>query len=130
MIPQDRQDVKYFSNFSYKKPQKSPLLLGTMRALKSLSSPLLSKCNCATLLHRSVFGLKGRAFPKFKYILSHNTTTLSSIISRKGRKKAPGNSGEARAGLSSVFCPGLPKFSEIIPGLPNLTLDTPAETVL
>jgi transcriptional regulator GlxA family with amidase domain len=42
MISQQRRDVKYFLKISYKKAQKNPLLLGTMRVLKSLSRPFVS----------------------------------------------------------------------------------------
>ena len=125
MISQQRRDVKYFLKISYKKAQKNPLLLGTMRVLKSLSRPFVS---LAVLRHhRSVCGLKGRAFPNFEKLLSHKTTTLSRTISRIGRKRTPGNSGAPCAG-SSRICPFLPPFAQVFPGLPQLTLDNPAET--
>ena len=111
------------------KSTKKPATASTMRVLKSLSRPLLSKCNRAILLHRSVFGLKGRAFSIIQKLLSHNTSRLSTTISRIGRKRTPGNSGAVRAG-SSRICRVLPWFAQVFPGLLHLTLDNPAETVL
>ena len=89
-----------------------------MRALKSLSSPLLSKCNRATLLHRSVFGLKGRAFPKFKYILSHNLALVSSIFSRIVEKELQGIPRGPARGCQVFFawiCPNFPKLFQVCP---------------
>ena len=63
-------------------------------------------------------------------ILCQNLTFKSTLISRISHKKAPGNSAGASAGLSSVFCPGLSKFSEIYAWKAEITLDTPAQAVL
>ena len=120
MISQQRRDVKTNLKFSTKKPATT----GTKRVLKAYLVLLWVWRYCVIT---GLFVVSKAGFFIFKKLLSHNTTTLSTTISRKGRKRTLGSSGAARAG-SSRICRRLPRFAEIIPGLPQLTLDNPAET--
>ncbi len=115
MISQQRRDVKYFLKISYKKAQKNPLLLGTMRVLKSLSRPFVS---LAVLRHhRSVCGLKGRAFSYLKNYYLIKLLLCQLLFPGWVEKELQGAPGRpARGHLEfAPFCPRLPKFFQVCP---------------